>query len=106
MPYTPLMRPLVGIETLVSADPNERGGIPLITGTGVSVGRIATLAAEGLSADEIVRDVLDNHLTHAQVYGALAFYHANKLAIDAELAAAEAEHDQLWLRHGTKRHAS
>ena len=100
------MTALVGIEDLISADPNVRGGSPLIRGAGVSVGRIAALAAEGLSADEIVHDIFNDHLTHAQVYAALAFYHANKLAIDAELAGKESDHDRLWLEQSPRRHAS
>lgn len=100
------MTALVGIDRLISIDPAQRGGRPLIAGTGVSVGRIASLAAEGLSADEIVREIFDTHLSHAQVYAALAFYHANKVAIDEELAAREAEHDQLWLTHSSKRPSS
>ncbi|MEP6872274.1 MAG: DUF433 domain-containing protein [Anaerolineaceae bacterium] len=100
------MTALVGIENLITIDPEERDGSPLITGTGVSVCRIATLAAEGLSAEEIVRDVFDNHLSHAQVYAAPAFYHANRPAIDAELVARESEHDRLWIEHSSKRHAS
>ena len=104
--YTAWMRALIGIADLITIDPDQREGSPLITGTGVSVGRIATLAAEGLSVEEIVRDVFDNHLTHAQVYAALAFYHANRSAIDAELLARESDHDRLWLEHSSKRHAS
>ena len=100
------MTALVGIDRLISVDSAHRGGSPLIAGTGVSVGRIATLAAEGLSADEIVHEIFDNHLSHAQVYAALAFYHANRAAIDEEVVEKQSEHDQLWLEHSVKRHAS
>jgi hypothetical protein len=47
----------------------------------------------GLSPEEIADQY--GHLTWAQVYAALAYYHANRNEIEAEMAAEEAEYDRL-----------
>ena len=47
----------------------------------------------GLNPEEIARDI--PHLTLAQVYAALAYYHANQAEIEAEIAADEAEYERL-----------
>jgi hypothetical protein len=47
----------------------------------------------GQSAQEICDQ--SGHLSLAQVHAALAYYHANRDAIDAELAEEEAEYDRL-----------
>lgn len=43
------------------------------------------------------------HLSLAQVYAALAYYHANRDEIDADIAAEEAEADRLEREHGLSR---
>jgi hypothetical protein len=53
----------------------------------------------GESAEEIARD--RPHLSLAGVYAALAYYHANRGEIDAEIAADQAEEERIeteWLR--------
>jgi len=60
------------------------GGQPRVAGTGVSVRRIVGWYKTGLSPEEIAEEV--GHLSLAQVYVALAFYHANRCTIDATLA--------------------
>jgi hypothetical protein len=42
------------------------------------------------------------HLTIAQVYAALTYYHANRDEIEADLAAEEAEAERLSLEHNQK----
>jgi len=37
-------------------------------------------------------------LSHGHIYAALAYYHTNRAEIDAELAAADAEYDELKSR--------
>jgi hypothetical protein len=54
---------------------------------------MAALYRMGLSAEEIVDQY--PHLTLAQVYAALAYYHANQQEIDAELAAEAEEAERL-----------
>ena len=78
----------VEIGTLVDRDPKVRGGRPKIAGTGVSVMRIVGWYKQGLTAEEIAAEY--PHLTLAQVYAALAYYHANSDEIEADLADEEA----------------
>lgn len=85
------------IGTLITQSPEIRGGKPRIAGTSVSVHRIAIWYQMGLRPEEIAARI--GHLTMAQVYAALTYYHANREAIDAEMAAEEAEADELEREH-------
>lgn len=84
---------LVDIGSLIATDSQFKGGRPVIAGTGTTVQRIVALYKQGYSADDIVAD--KTYLTLAQVHAALAYYHANKQLIEAELAAESAEYDRL-----------
>jgi uncharacterized protein (DUF433 family) len=64
----------------VERRPGVCGGEPVIKGTRITVALIAELEQMGKTADEIV--ALYPHLTHAQVYDALAYYYDNKEEID------------------------
>lgn len=64
-----------------------------IAGTNTSVRRIAVLYKQGTTPEEIARRL--NHLSLAQVYAALAYYHANHEEIEKDLAAEEAEYQAL-----------
>lgn len=77
--------PPTDIGTLIVRSPDIRGGRPRIAGTGVTVRRIASWYRLGLNAEEIAARI--RHLTVGQVYAALAYYHANREEIDADLAA-------------------
>ncbi len=81
------------ISSLIVCSPEIRHGKPRIVNTGITVHRIAIWYKLGHSPEEIVRKY--GHLTLAQVYAALAYYHANREEIDAEIAADEAEADRL-----------
>lgn len=70
---------------MILSDPGKRGGRPHVAGVGISVRAIATDHASGMTAEEIVAD--RPPLTLPQVYAALAYYHANKDAIDRDIAA-------------------
>lgn len=72
------------IGSLIEHRVGVHGGRPCIAGTGVSVRRIAVLHNAGLVPEEIVRKF--GHLSLAQVYAALAYYHANRDEIEADLA--------------------
>ena len=76
------------IGTLIERSPEIRGGRPRVAGTGVTVQRIVGWYRLGLNAEEIAE--LFGHITVGQVYAALAYYHANRGEIDADLAAEEA----------------
>lgn len=66
---------------------------PMIAGTKTSVRRVVVLYKQGAGAEEIARRM--SHLNLAQVYAALAYYHANRDEIEADLAEEEAEYDRL-----------
>ena len=79
------------IGALIARDPALRGGLPIIAGTGVCVRTIAIASNRGLSPEEIAAD--RPPLTLAQIYAGLAFYHANKAEIDADIGAEEQAYD-------------
>jgi uncharacterized protein (DUF433 family) len=81
------------IDTLLTSTPNIRGGQPCISGTGISVHRIAVLHNLGHSTEDIVRKY--EHLTPAGVHAALAYYFANKQEVDAEIAGDEADAERI-----------
>ena len=87
------MSTITDIGTLISRQPDIHGGCPIIAGTGVTVRRIAIWYKQSLSAEEIADRI--GHLTLAQVYAALTYYHANRNEIDADIAAEEAEGDRI-----------
>ncbi|MBF2026756.1 MAG: DUF433 domain-containing protein [Oscillatoriales cyanobacterium C42_A2020_001] len=78
------MLTLVDIGTLIVSTPEVGGGRPRITGTWFSVQQAATLHRQGLSPRDIVTEY--PFLTLAQVYVALASYHANQEEIETYLA--------------------
>jgi uncharacterized protein (DUF433 family) len=71
------------IGSFIESHDGVHGGRPCIAGTGVSVRRIALWHNAGLVPEEIVRKF--GHLSLAQVYAALAYYHANRDQIGADL---------------------
>jgi uncharacterized protein (DUF433 family) len=85
------------IGNLISRRPDIRGGRPCIAGTGVSVRRIAAWHNMGLVPEEVVRKI--GHLSLAQVYAALAHYHANQSEIDADLEAEAVAAEALELQN-------
>jgi uncharacterized protein (DUF433 family) len=85
------------IGALITRSPDVRGGRPRIAGTGVTVRRIAGWYKLGLSPEEIADEF--GHLTLAQVYAALAYYHANRDEIEQDLAEEDARAAQLEQLH-------
>ena len=85
------------IGTLVTRTPGLHGGSPHIAGKGVTVRRIVTWYKRGLNAEEI-SDRIGN-LTLAEVYAALAYYHANKTEVENDLAMQAAEAKRLEALH-------
>jgi len=72
------------IGTLIVQTSDVRSGRPRIAGTGVTVRRIAVWYKQGLTSEEIADRI--GHLTLAQVYAGLAYYHANRESVEADLA--------------------
>ena len=83
----------VVLDTMLVRTPGICGGRIRINGTRITVHRIAVLYKQGQTAEEITRTY--PHLSLGQVYTALAYYHTNREEIDSELAALDAEYDQL-----------
>ncbi len=83
------MTTVTDIGTLIVQSAQVRGGRPCIAGTGVTVRRIVCWYKQGASPEEIADRI--GHLTLAQVYAALAYYHANPDEIEADLAAEDME---------------
>jgi len=91
------MAGLTDIGTLIAQTPGICGGRPRIAGTGVSIRRIVGWYKMGFSPEEIADQY--GHLNLAQVHAALAFYHANREQIEAELLEEDAEYDRLEASH-------
>ncbi|YAF95087.1 MAG: DUF433 domain-containing protein [Nodularia sp. CChRGM 3473] len=95
------MATITDIGTLINHNPGIHGGCPIAAGTGVTVRRIAVWYKQGYSAEEIAEQI--SHLTLAQIYAALAYYHANRDEIDADIAAEEIEADRLEALHKSEK---
>ena len=87
----------VEIGSMISRTPGIKRGTPHIAGTGVTVRTIVRWYKLGMSAEEIAAEY--PHLSLAQVYGALAYYHANRDDMDAHMAAEEAESERIEQEH-------
>ncbi len=75
----------IDIGSLIVRSADVRGARPRIAGTGVTVQRIVGWYKLGLTAEEIADKF--GHLSLAQVYAALAYYHANTEEIEADIRA-------------------
>lgn len=81
------------LDSLLVRSPGVCGGRIRIDGTRITVHRIAVLYKQGQNAEEVARTY--PHLSLGQVYAALAYYHANRDEVEAELAADDVEYDAL-----------
>ena len=89
----------VDIGSFITRSPGIKAGRPRLAGTGVTVRRIVVWSQLGLTQEDIADRI--GHLTLAQVYAALTYYHANRAEIDADIAAEEAETERLEREHCT-----
>jgi len=85
------------IGTLLVRSPNVCGGRLRIEGTRITVAQIALWYMQGYNPEEITE--LYPHLTPAQVYTALAYYHANRETVESDLASEEKEAEALERQH-------
>jgi uncharacterized protein (DUF433 family) len=89
----------VDIGSFIDQQEGYRGGRPFIVGTGVTVDRISVLINfDHLSPAEIADAA---NLTLEQVHAALAFYHANREAIESALDA----EDSAYLKAAAQSHS-
>jgi uncharacterized protein (DUF433 family) len=94
---------ITDIGSLIVRSDDVRGGRPRVAGTGVTVRRIVGWYKQGLSPEEITTEI--PHLSLAQVYAALTYYHANQQEIEADIAAEAAEATHLEKQHDLHRNA-
>ena len=83
----------VDVGQFIYSRPDFRDGRPCIAGTGMSVRAVAARYRSGMSPDEIADDF--PHIPRSHIYAALAYYFADREAMDAELDAEQAEYDRL-----------
>jgi uncharacterized protein (DUF433 family) len=95
------MPTVTDIGSLIVRSDDIRGGRPRVAGTGVTVRRIVGWYKQGLTPEEIITEI--PHLSLAQVYAALTYYHANRAEIEADIAAEDTEATQLEMRHARHR---
>jgi uncharacterized protein (DUF433 family) len=81
------------IGTLLVRSRDVCGGRLRIDGTRMTVNQLVVWYKQGYTPEEIADQYL--HLTLAQVYTALAYYHANREEIEVDLAAEKIEADRL-----------
>lgn len=81
------------IATLLVSSPDICGGRLRIDGTRITVNQIVVCYKQGYTPEEIADEY--SNLTLAQVYTALAYYHANKEQVESDLTSEELEADQL-----------
>lgn len=98
-----IAQPTVEISTLITRTPGIKNGTPHIAGTSVTVRTIVRYYKLGLSPEEIAAQY--SHLEMAQVYAALAYYHANRVEMEAHMAVEEAESDRIEQEHAGHPHA-
>lgn len=88
---------IADIGALIISTPAVRLGRARIAGTGVTVTRVVSWYKLGLSPEEIADEI--EHLTLAQVYAALAYYHSNRSQIEADMSGEETEAERLEQLH-------
>ena len=81
------------IDILLTQSPEVCGGRTRINGTRITVHQIAALYQQRVTAEEIADQY--PHINLAQVYAALAYYHANRNEVDRELEAETADFTRL-----------
>ena len=89
---------IADIGALIAQSPEIRGGRPRIAGTGITVSRVVSWYQLGLSPEEIAQQI--GHISIAQVYAALMYYHLNRDEIDTDLASENAFADKLDQQRG------
>jgi uncharacterized protein (DUF433 family) len=93
------MASAIDIGTLITQSPEVCGGRPRVSGTAVSVTRIAGWYRLGYNPEDIARKT---DLTLAQIHAALAYYHANQQTIDSDADNEVSEYDRLAEEHRSK----
>jgi len=88
----------VALDPMLTRSSDICGGRLRIEGTRVTVLQMVSLYKSGWSPEEIADQY--THLELGQIYAALAYYHANREEIEAELAAELEEAEELEKQYG------
>jgi uncharacterized protein (DUF433 family) len=91
------MTTAVQLDAMLVCTPEVCGGRLRIDGTRVTVLQIVALYKRGETPEEIAQNFPQVNL--GQVYAALAYYHANRSAVDQQLNDESAQYDQLKTQH-------
>ena len=91
------MTTVTDIGSLIVRSDDIRGGRPRVAGTGVTVWRIVGWYKQDLTPEEIITEL--PHLSLAQIYAALTYYHANREEIEADITAEAATAERLTKQH-------
>jgi uncharacterized protein (DUF433 family) len=91
------MATVIQLDAMLVSTPSVCGGRLRIDGTRITVLQIVTLYKRGESPEDIAQNF--PQLALSQVYTALAYYHANQVAVEQELASELAEYDRLKQQH-------
>ena len=91
------MTTVTDIGSLIVRSDDIRGSRPRVAGTGVTVRRIVGWYKQGLTPEEIITEL--PHLSLAQVYASLTYYHANREEIEADITAESATAERLAKQH-------
>ena len=91
------MTTVTNIGSLIVRSDDIRDGRPRVAGTGVTVWRIVGWYKQDLTPEEIITEL--PHLSLAQIYAALTYYHANREEIEADITAEAATAERLTKQH-------
>jgi uncharacterized protein (DUF433 family) len=92
----------IDIGTLIIHSSGIHDGRPIVAGTGVTVRRIVIWYKLGATPEEITERI--GHISLAQVYAALAYYHANRDAVEADIATEGEAYQRLMHEYYATRH--
>ena len=93
----------IQLDAMLTSTPGVCGGRLRIAGTRVTVLQIVTLYKQGETPEEMALNF--PHVALAQIYAALAYYHANQTDVEQELADELAEYDRLKAEHAQAKRA-
>ena len=89
--------------TLISTNPNVRGGRPCLVGTGVRVSDVAMLKLFSDKTPDEIAEWFNEPL--ASVYAALAYYYEHRQALDEDIRAQDVTAQEFKANHIGSRHS-
>src|SRR5438105_2547356 len=87
----------IQLDAMLTRKPGVCGGRLTLAGTRITVLQIVAMYKSGETPEEIAFSY--PHISPAQVYVALAYYHSHQREVEQELADEEAEYERLKAEH-------